>query len=283
MPSSEMYIRSLFKSLSHMLSIGYGCNTPNIAEDMWATVFVLFVGCLVFALFLSQMISLIDQMNMGEKIFKRHLQEVDDYLRFNRTPVPLKRAVKDYYEYHYKQRIFNVNQILAELNPILYEEVVTCGIINYIKDCEFFRTCREELQRKLCHLFKVEMYQPYTNIQMAGRVAQSFAIIRAGVVACENEELSRRGKMYHLGEGDHFGLESFATIVNPRSVTTVMSESWVEVVQIKTRDLREFTNKQPEYADEINLIIALANESLKRTGQYAKIIGKQRDANLYYG
>ena len=32
MPSSEMYIRSLFKSLSHMLSIGYGCNTPNIAE-----------------------------------------------------------------------------------------------------------------------------------------------------------------------------------------------------------------------------------------------------------
>ena len=63
------------------------------------------------------------------------------------------------------------------------------------------------------------MYQPYTNIQMAGRVAQSFAIIRAGVVACENEELSRRGKMYHLGEGDHFGLESFATIVNPRSVT----------------------------------------------------------------
>ena len=62
-----------------------------------------------------------------------------------------------------------------------------------------------------------------------------------------------------------------------------MSESWVEVVQIKTRDLRDFTNKQPEYADEINLIIALANESLKRNGQYARIIGKQRDAKLYYG
>ena len=36
------------------------------------------------------------------KISFRHLQEVDDYLRFNRTPVPLKRAVKDFYEYHYK-------------------------------------------------------------------------------------------------------------------------------------------------------------------------------------
>ena len=59
-----------------MLSIGYGCYTPNNESDMWATISVLFVGCVVFALFLSQMISLIDQINMSEKIFKRHLQEV---------------------------------------------------------------------------------------------------------------------------------------------------------------------------------------------------------------
>ena len=78
-PHGEMYFHALFKSMSHMLSIGYGVYTPSIIEDMWATVSVLFVGCLVFALFLSQMISLIDQLNMGEKIFKRHLQEVSYY------------------------------------------------------------------------------------------------------------------------------------------------------------------------------------------------------------
>ena len=98
----EAYFWSLFKSFSHMLSIGYGVNTANVQTDMIGTIFALFVGKLVFALFLSQMISLIDSINMSEKIFKRHLQEVDDYLRFNRTPVPLKRAVKDFYEYHYK-------------------------------------------------------------------------------------------------------------------------------------------------------------------------------------
>ena len=68
--------KALFKSMSHMLSIGYGCYTPTIIEDMWATVVVLFIGCCIFALFLSQMIALIDQINMSEKIFKRHLQEV---------------------------------------------------------------------------------------------------------------------------------------------------------------------------------------------------------------
>ena len=72
----KRYFKALFKSMSHMLSIGYGCYTPTIIEDMWATVVVLFIGCCIFALFLSQMIALIDQINMSEKIFKRHLQEV---------------------------------------------------------------------------------------------------------------------------------------------------------------------------------------------------------------
>ena len=47
---------------------------------------------------------------------------------------------------NFRQKIFDEETILAELNPLLYEEVVTCGIINYIKECDFFRTCREDLQ-----------------------------------------------------------------------------------------------------------------------------------------
>ena len=62
--------------MSHMLSIGFGVYMPNVMADMTATILVLLVGCVVFALFLSQMISLIDQINLGEKKFKRHLQEV---------------------------------------------------------------------------------------------------------------------------------------------------------------------------------------------------------------
>lgn len=185
---------------------------------MWATILVLFVGCVVFALFLSQMISLIDQINMSEKIFKRHLQEVrcsfsnfcvpsntkikvDDYLRFNRTTQSLKRSIKDFYEYHYKQRIFDEEEILSELNPLLHEEVVTCGLINYIKDCDFFRTCRDDLQRKLCHLFNTEMYQPGTEIVNKGNIARSFYIIRQGVVVCTSEEGRRNNDYFHLGEG----------------------------------------------------------------------------------
>lgn len=250
---------------------------------MWATILVLFVGCVVFALFLSQMISLIDQINMSEKIFKRHLQEVDDYLRFNRTTQSLKRSIKDFYEYHYKQRIFDEEEILSELNPLLHEEVVTCGLINYIKDCDFFRTCRDDLQRKLCHLFNTEMYQPGTEIVNKGNIARSFYIIRQGVVVCTSEEGRRNNDYFHLGEGDYFGLECFASMINPRAVSTITTESWVEVIQLDIRDLNTFMQKSTEYNDEIKLILALANETLKRNGDFLRIVAQQREAKLYYG
>ena len=89
-------------------------------------------------------------------------------------------------------------------------------------------------------------------------------------------------------------MESFATIVNPRSVTyeitfltdmdliyvfsTIMSESWVEVLQINIREMKRLETQHPEFADELKLIIALGNENLKRNGLYPRIISKQRDA-----
>ena len=62
-----------------------------------------------------------------------------------------------------------------------------------------------------------------------------------------------------------------------------MSESWVEVIQLDILSLNNFMVKSSEYTDELKLIIALANETLKRKGEFARIISKQREAKMYYG
>ena len=62
-----------------------------------------------------------------------------------------------------------------------------------------------------------------------------------------------------------------------------MSESWVEVIQLDISALNNFMVKSSEYTDELKLIIALANETLKRNGEFARIISKQREAKMYYG
>ena len=60
-----------------------------------------------------------------------------------------------------------------------------------------------------------------------------------------------------------------------------MSESWVEVIQLDILALNNFMVKSSEYTDELKLIIALANETLKRDDKFARLISKQREAKMY--
>merc|ERR1711937_88992 len=211
-----------------------------------------------------------------------HMREVDDYLRFQRCSRNLKSAVKEYYDFHYRQRVFDEELIFSELNPILLEEVTTCGIIEYIQDCELFRTCRFDFQQELCKLFKVEMYQPYTYIVLSGRSARTFSIIRQGVISMESDN-DRRGHYYHLEEGDSYGLEAFASLTNPRYATSALTETWVEVLEIKITKLRELGSINPEYRDAINLIDSLANQQLKQSGIFNKMMNKTRELRKFYG
>jgi len=46
----QKYFWCLFKSMSHMLTIGYGVNTPVVMSDVWTSIFVMF-GEYFFLLF----------------------------------------------------------------------------------------------------------------------------------------------------------------------------------------------------------------------------------------
>jgi len=127
---SDRYLTAFFKSMSCTLTIGYGLYTPVDSNDLVVTMMVIFAGAIIFALTVSQLIAMMDQINVGSLKFKRHLQEVGDYLRFNRIPKPLRQSVREFYDVHYKKRIFDEASILKELNPLLSEEVRNCGILD---------------------------------------------------------------------------------------------------------------------------------------------------------
>jgi signal-transduction protein with cAMP-binding, CBS, and nucleotidyltransferase domain len=99
----------------------------------------------------------------------------------------------------------------------MLDEVITCGVIEYIKECDLFQHSRSEFQLFLCKSFKVEMYQPYTHIILSGRSARNFFIIRQGVISVQDAN-SKRGNYYTIQDGDSFGIESFANMNSPRYI-----------------------------------------------------------------
>lgn len=67
---SDRYLTAFFKSMSCTLTIGYGLYTPVDSNDLLVTMLVIFVGAIVFALTVSQLIAMMDQINVGSLKFK---------------------------------------------------------------------------------------------------------------------------------------------------------------------------------------------------------------------
>ena len=64
---------------------------------------------------------------------------------------------------------------------------------------------------------------------------------------------------------------------------SALTETWVEVLEIKITKLRELGSINPEYRDAINLIDSLANQQLKQSGIFNKMMNKTRELRKFYG
>ena len=56
--------------MSCTLTIGYGLYTPVDSNDLVVTMMVIFAGAIIFALTVSQLIAMMDQINVGSLKFK---------------------------------------------------------------------------------------------------------------------------------------------------------------------------------------------------------------------
>jgi hyperpolarization activated cyclic nucleotide-gated potassium channel 2 len=66
---SEQYTWSLFKALSHMLSIGYGRYPPQSMTDVWLTMVSMLTGATCYALFVGHSTTLIQSFDTSRRLY----------------------------------------------------------------------------------------------------------------------------------------------------------------------------------------------------------------------
>jgi len=78
---SEQYTWSLFKALSHMLSIGYGRYTPQSITDVWLTMVSMLTGATCYALFVGHSTTIIQSFDTSRRLYNDKVfatQSVDE-------------------------------------------------------------------------------------------------------------------------------------------------------------------------------------------------------------
>ena len=66
----DQYTWSLFRALSHMLSIGYGRYSPQNLTDVWLTMISMLTGATCYALFVGNATTLIQSFDSSKRQYR---------------------------------------------------------------------------------------------------------------------------------------------------------------------------------------------------------------------
>jgi hypothetical protein len=69
-PIGEQYTWAVFKTMSHMLCIGYGRSVPMSAADVWLTMLSMLTGAICYAMFIGHATALVQSFGTSRRLYR---------------------------------------------------------------------------------------------------------------------------------------------------------------------------------------------------------------------
>ncbi|XP_010222149.1 PREDICTED: potassium/sodium hyperpolarization-activated cyclic nucleotide-gated channel 2 [Tinamus guttatus] len=198
---SELYSFALFKSMSHMLCIGYGKQAPESMTDIWLTMLSMIVGATCYAMFIGHATALIQSLDSSRRQYQEKYKQVEQYMSFHKLPADFRQKIHDYYEHRYQGKMFDEDSILGELNEPLREEIVNFNCRKLVASMPLFANADPNFVTAMLTKLKFEVFQPGDYIIREGTIGKKMYFIQHGVVSI----LTKGNKEMKLSDGSYFG------------------------------------------------------------------------------
>lgn len=191
-------------------------------------------------------------------------------MHFRHIPKDLQERVYEYYEYRFQGRVFNEDQILEELNPVLRRTVLQYNQLWLINTAEMFEDCSTEFKDALCDHFNFELYLAGDKLYETGdRATKVFFLARGTVNIIVGDEIVGR-KI----DGEMFG-ELPLVFPKFRRMCDAVCESCCWVYELS---LEEFNRIIDIYAKDKKHILQYAKFRIQAEKAYLENDIKQSDS-----
>eukprot|EP00500_Bicosoecida_sp_ms1_P000160 CAMPEP_0203810142 /NCGR_PEP_ID=MMETSP0115-20131106/2759_1 /ASSEMBLY_ACC=CAM_ASM_000227 /TAXON_ID=33651 /ORGANISM="Bicosoecid sp, Strain ms1" /LENGTH=1752 /DNA_ID=CAMNT_0050718925 /DNA_START=358 /DNA_END=5612 /DNA_ORIENTATION=- len=266
------YVTSMYWTIATITTVGYGdVNAGTTYERLYAMVAML-VGASVFGFIIGNISSLLGSMDARQAAYKHKMDEVKEYLRDRRFPVPLAKRVRKYFEYYMDRRsIFDENVILSELSNNLRSQVVMQSNHDTISRIHFLREQDKGFVTAVMQRIKPMFVVAGERIMMEGDVGKEMYFLLRGTVeiSCNLRENVKHDDTIGLfTEGHYFGEDALLSgNVRPYNATAVghcdtfsLAKEDLEMSIFHFPDSRRVLE---EAAKEKNVVLAYAKLSIK--------------------
>lgn len=199
---TEQYGWALFKALSHMLCIGYGRFIPQLLSEALLTIFSMITGATFYALFIAHSMAYLQQNDSARRQFQEKFKQIEEYMCYRDLPLATRERITDYYEHKYTQkRLFNEQQILAEISPPLRNDIINHNCRDLVEKVPFLKEGGNDFITMIINNLEFDVYLPGDIVLKEGAFGNEMFFIRYGIVDVFTED----SVVATLTEGDYFG------------------------------------------------------------------------------
>ena len=192
LPSSHLYMRSLYWAITTMTSVGYGDISPiNQSETVAASVIML-IGSAMYATIFSNMASYIQSIDADFSNFQQKISDVRQQMTYLRIPTELKSHIEMYYNYMWtchKGLVEHKQYFYKDLPPALNLEISMHLFRDTVGGVALFAGCSEAFLREVVLNLEPQVCIPGEYIVNKNDVARAmFFITRGEVEVLDNFE-----------------------------------------------------------------------------------------------
>ena len=138
------YALAVYFTNTMFTTVGFGDVSAENTEERWFSTLIMYVGCIVFGILLSEVQTIIAQYNQLELRRTRLLQQIKEFLRSNKTPATLERKILQWvsFDFEVKQRKETEDIALSHIPAELRRSLVAHLHKDLLFSVTFLRTLR---------------------------------------------------------------------------------------------------------------------------------------------
>ncbi|KAM8870606.1 uncharacterized protein AB9W97_017358 [Spinachia spinachia] len=236
---SLQYSYALFKAMSHMLCIGYGAQAPEGMTDVWLTMLSMIVGATCYAMFIGHATALIQSLDSSRRQYQEKYKQVEQYMSFHKLPADVRQKIHEYYEHRFQGKMFDEENILAELSDPLKEEIVSFNCRSLVANMPLFANADPNFVTAVLIKLRFEVFQPSDFIIREGTVGRKMYFIQHGRVGV----LTRGNRETKLSDGSYFG--EICLLTRGRRTASVRADTYCRLYSLSVDSFNEVLEEHP--------------------------------------
>ena len=244
---SIRYIRAVYWAITTMATVGYGDITPQTPPQMLYACGVMVVGVGFFGFVLGNVASLLARLDAAKVRQEEIRDRVETFMRYHRVRPPLRRRVRDYFNYLWDSRCgYDDELVLASLPANLRTELSLCVNRELVESVPLLKGASPELIRELVQELKPLVAVPGEDLFRHGAPGNEMYFILHGEV----EIISPTGeRLAGLQDGSFFGEMALLTN-NPRSATA-RTTSYCDLYTLERHAFEGAIERYPDFAAQV--------------------------------